>query len=86
MTERPRRRRARHDIIMEILKNAKNGAKKTNIMYKSSLSFDQLEKYLTALKKAGFITEKSGIWETTEKGLHVIEACEICLRLTEEIQ
>jgi len=86
MTERTRKRRARHDIIMEILKNAKNGTKKTNIMYKSSLSFDQLKKYLTALKKAGFITEKSGIWETTEKGLHVIEACEICLRLTEEVR
>jgi len=86
MTERPRRRRARHDIIMKILKIAKDGEKKTNIMYKARLSFSQLEQYLGALEKSGFITETSGIWSTTKKGLHVIEACEICLRLTEEVQ
>ena len=77
----PRRRRARHDIVIEVLKSAMNGTKKTNIMYKANLSFTQLELYLTALKKAGFITEESGIWKTTEKGLHVIEACKLCLRL-----
>jgi len=86
MTERPHRRRARHDIIMKILKTAKNGEKKTNIMYKARLSFSQLRQYIDALEKSGFITERSGIWNTTKKGLHTIEACEICLRLTEEIQ
>ena len=85
MAERSRRRRARHDIIMEILKTAKGGEKKTQIMYKARLSFSQLEQYLNALKKGGFITEESGVWRTTEKGLHVIEACKICLRLTEEV-
>lgn len=85
MTEQPRRRRARHDIILKILKTAKHGSKKTNIMFKARLSFSQLEKYLYALNEAGFINEKSGVWTTTEKGLHVIEACEICLRLTEEV-
>jgi len=43
-----------------------------------------LEKYLNALKEADFITEESGIWKTTEKGFHVIEACEICHRLIKE--
>jgi len=85
MAEQSRRRRARHDIIMEILKTAKGGEKKTQIMYKARLSFSQLEQYLNALKKGGFITEESGVWRTTEKGLHVIEACKICLRLTEEV-
>jgi predicted transcriptional regulator len=86
MTEQSFKRRARHDIIMKTLKSAVNGAKKTAIMYKAGLSFAQLEQYLTALKKADFITEESGIWKTTEKGLHVIEACEICLRLTREFR
>jgi len=80
-----RKRRARHDIIVEILKIAKNGSKKTNIMYKTSLSFPQLEKYLNALKKATLMSEESGIWRTTEKGLNVIEACKICHRLMDEI-
>jgi len=85
MTEQRRKRRVRHDIIMEILKTAENGVKKTHIMYKAGLSFPQLESYLTALKKADFITEKSNIWKTSEEGFHVIEACKICQRLIEEI-
>ena len=84
MTERTRRR-ARHDIIIGILKAAKGGEKKTRIMQKAQLSFHQLEEYLNALNDAGFITDVSGLWKTTEKGLHVIEACEICLRLTREV-
>ena len=85
MFKPPRRRRGRHDIIMKILKTAKDGDRKTKIMQKAGLSYSQLEQYLKALKDAGFITEKSGIWKTTEKGLHVIEACEICLRLTTRV-
>ncbi|UCC33679.1 MAG: hypothetical protein JSW53_01365 [Candidatus Bathyarchaeota archaeon] len=85
MTARPRRR-ARHDIIMEILKTAKaSGKKKTQIMYKARLSYSQLEEYLGALKKAGFMNEEADLWKTTEKGLHVIEACDICLRLTRDV-
>jgi len=86
MTERPhKRRRVRHDIIVEILQNAKDGAKKSHIMYEAKLSFSQLELYLNALKNEGFISEKSGIWKTTEKGLHAIEACKICHRLIEKV-
>ena len=86
MIELPsRKRRGRHDIIMEILKTAENGVKKTHIMYKARLSFGQLQLYLNALEKGDFITEESNIWKTTEKGLHVIEACKICQRLLEEV-
>jgi predicted transcriptional regulator len=81
----PRKRRAPHVIIMEILKVAKKGTKKTHIMYKAKLSFDMLDKYLNALKEADFITEESGIWRTTEKGFHVIKACEICQRFIKEV-
>ena len=81
----PRKRRGRHDIVMEILKIAKEGMLKTKIMEKGRLSYTQLQEYLNALKEKGFIVEKSGIWKTTEKGLHVIEACEICFRLAENI-
>ena len=81
----PRRRRARHDIVMEVLKSAVNGTKKTNIMYKANLSFTQLELYLNALKEAGFMAEESGVWRTTEKGLNVIEACKICCRLMAKV-
>jgi predicted transcriptional regulator len=71
--------------MVEILKVAENGAKKTHIMYKVGLSFDQLKRYLGALKKAGFMNYQARKWKTTEKGLHVIEACELCQRLLEEV-
>lgn len=80
----PHERRVRHDIILEILRTAKNGAKKSHIMLKARLGPAQLKRYLNALKNAGFITDKSGIWQTTEKGLHIIDACEICCGLIEE--
>jgi len=69
---------------MEILKLAKRGTKKTNIMREARMSFEMLEKYLNALKDGHFITEESGVWKTTEGGLHVIKACEICQHLIKE--
>jgi len=85
MTALPsQKKRAWHTIILEILKVAEDGVKKTHIMYKVGLSFDQLKRYLGALKKAGFITQQSRTWKTTEKGLHVIEACELCQHLLKE--
>ena len=80
-----RKRRAPHEIIMKILKFGEKGMKKTDIMYRARLSFNMLEKYLNALKEAGFITEEFSIWKTTEKGFHVIKACEICQRFIKEI-
>ena len=86
MDRQSARRRSRHDIIMQILKAAKGGRRKTQVMQMAQLSFDQLERYLKALNHADFIIEESGFWKTTEKGLHAIEACEICLHLTEEVK
>lgn len=79
------KKRVRHNIIVEILKIAKDGARKTKIVYGANLNFNQAKLYLDALNDAGFLTEKDGVWRTTEKGLHVIEACEICLRLMEKV-
>jgi len=63
---------------------AENGTLKTRIMERGRLSYSQLDQYLNALRKANFLTEKSGVWKTTKKGLNVIEACEICHRLMKE--
>jgi predicted transcriptional regulator len=52
-----------------------------------NLSSGQCNKYLVDLKKTGYISEKSGIWETTEKGSQVIDACVIChnlMKLTQQ--
>lgn len=71
-------RRGRQDIIMGILRVAKHGSKKTNIIDKVKLSSAQSTKYLEGLKAAGYISEEGAIWKTTDKGLQVIGACETC--------
>jgi len=53
-------------------------------MDKVNLSFKQLEYYLNHLLSKNFIKKQGNIYRTTEKGLDVIEACKICLKLTEQ--
>ncbi len=76
-----RRRRERHDIIVEILEMSKNEARRTKMMEKIGMSFSQINIYLNELKEAGFISEDSGNWKTTRKGRSMIEACKICYAL-----
>ena len=77
------RRRVRHDIIIETLETARDGELKSRIMGKVNLSFKQLEYYLDQLLSKNFIKKEGDLYKTTEKGLDVIEACKICLELTE---
>ena len=78
-----RKRRVRRDIMIDILKIARYGKLKTHIMQEASLSFKQLEYYLKHLISKNFIKKEGRTYRTTDKGLSVIEACQICLRLTE---
>jgi predicted transcriptional regulator len=73
-----RGRRGRQDIIMDILTVAKYGSKKTNLIDKVKLSSAQCTKYLEALKEADYISVAGRVWTTTEKGLQVINACQMC--------
>jgi len=79
---KPTRRRVRHDIIIGILETAQHGETKTHIMNKVNLNWKQLEYYLNHLSSKNFIKKEDKIYRTTEKGLDVIEACKICLKLT----
>lgn len=66
------KRRTNLKIFAEILKIAKNGVKKSHIVYKANLNFTTFEKYLKGLKKAGLMAgPKSGsrVYKTTEKGV-----------------
>jgi len=67
------KRRDRHDIIVDILKTAKDGKRKTQIMYKAKLSHAQLKLYLELLRHSGLIENNDGIFKTTKKGLRLIE-------------
>ncbi len=73
----PRKRRDKLHIMAEILGIAKDGALKTQIMYRANLSFTQLNDYI------GFMLEISllekirknckDIYRSTEKGLDFLQ-------------
>ena len=49
------KRRDQLSIIANILENAREGARKTQIMYRANLSFTQLNEYITFLLDTGLI-------------------------------
>jgi len=71
-----RRRRDRLYIIAELLRIAKKGALKTQLMYGANLSFAQLNSYLSFLISTKLLkTFQEGarvIYKTTSKGLEFL--------------
>jgi len=65
--------RSSFEIIAEILQAAKNGARKTRIMYSCGLSYRFIEKYLTILTETGLLRTGSP-YCTTKKGLQFLHA------------
>ena len=74
---RKRKRRDRLGITADILEIARNGCLKTQIMYRSSLSFSQLNEYLGFLLEATLLksTKESTkvVYRTTRKGLDFLQ-------------
>jgi predicted transcriptional regulator len=71
-------RRSRMDIISGILEFAKNGEKKTRIMYRATLSYKQMQRYLPLLISGGLLEEvekpnRHTIYKTTKRGLGVLK-------------
>lgn len=69
-------RRCEIEIIRDILSLATKGAKKTQILYKTNLSYTQLQEYLNFLLNSHSleIEEKGNtkIYKTTPKGLETL--------------
>jgi hypothetical protein len=65
---------------MGILRCARKGSTKYDMIRAVVMSSAQCEEYVRYLTLAGYISEEtSGIWKTTEKGHLVVDACQICL-------
>jgi predicted transcriptional regulator len=60
--------RSSFEIIAEILETAKEGAKKTRIMYRCGLSYRFVQKYLNLLLETGLLSLGNS-YQTTEKGM-----------------
>jgi len=86
--ESPRRRRNRQYIIAEILKVAKDGVPKTQIMYGANLSFAQLGAYVSLLVKLKLLEavkrDEKTIYKTTSRGFEYLESYEEIRRLLRE--
>jgi len=63
------KRRNSFEIIADILIIAKNGAKKTKIVYEGNLNFKLVNEYLRDLRKKGLIRKVGRKFKTTTKGL-----------------
>jgi predicted transcriptional regulator len=83
-------RRGRYDVIMSILAAAQKGAIKTKIIENANLSTAQADAYLTELESHNFLSKdtiqgkKSFVWKTTNAGLTLIEACQVCHLLADK--
>ena len=70
-------RRSEIEIISEILALAKNGTKKTRILYQTNLSYTQLQNYLFFLLKSDVLREENlnsvKTYKTTDKGIKIME-------------
>jgi predicted transcriptional regulator len=65
--------RGRLEIIVDILNVAREGARKTKIMYVANLSYRLLEKYLEETVRLGFMCFNDYHYEVTEKGRTFLE-------------
>ena len=80
MSRRVRQHRSRLKIINDILSVARHGARKTHIMYRANLSYDQLNEYLGFLidntlieKEADEEYEGAVIYKATQTGRQFLE-------------
>ena len=73
-------RRSEFEIIGEILSLAKDGTKKTRILYQTNLSYTQLQCYLSYLLESNILEIQNNnsvkIYKTTEKGLRIMSNLE----------
>jgi predicted transcriptional regulator len=69
----PFKRRSSLAISIAILKAAKNGTRKTRLLSLGSLSYEQLMRYIDFLKAHDFIKDYGSFYQTTDKGLKLIE-------------
>ena len=66
-------RRNRMDIYVDILNAAREGAKKTHLVYQANLNFKIVKGYLEKLTEVGFLKKTGKFFVTTPKGSQFID-------------
>ena len=73
-------KRDRLEIIAQILHVAKNGAKKTHVMYQCNLSYNQTKNFINYLLETGLLRIGNS-YHTTDKGLRFLQTYKTLDRL-----
>jgi predicted transcriptional regulator len=66
-------RRAKLDIIAEILLFCEHQKTKTSIMYNTNLNYGQLKAHMDSLTSQGLLAKNTNKYATTEKGHRFLE-------------
>jgi predicted transcriptional regulator len=61
-------RRTRFELLLDVLFVARNGARKTEIVYKANLNFGRIDNYLSYLVEKALIEKSGAFYKTTERG------------------
>jgi predicted transcriptional regulator len=70
--------RDRHEIVMEILKAAKTGKNKNQIMSEAKLSTALTSLYIENLMENGLLEMDAENFLTTPKGIDSLNKCKMC--------
>jgi predicted transcriptional regulator len=77
-------RRSEIEIVRDILNLTTKGAKKTQILYQTNLSYTQLRDYLSFLLEKKFVElhedNSSRIYKVTEKGTELLQSIKTVIR------
>lgn len=68
LKNRFKERRNRLEIMEDILRATRNGARKTEIMHKANLNFTRVNNYISFLTERGLLDNTGPIYTITEKG------------------
>lgn len=61
-------------IQADLLNIARDGARKTRLVYQGNLNFAIIKRYLERLLKKGFMEVSDGFYFTTDKGVSFIDS------------
>lgn len=76
------------DVWADILKAAKDGSRKTHVVYKANLNFRTAKRYFAKLIEHGFLENKDIYYITTPEGKQFLEDYDkflLSLRRTPEL-
>lgn len=81
-----KKRRSSAKILRDILYVARNGKKKTHILFGSNLNLTMLEKYIRLAMDAGLLERTEKLYITTQKGEDFIKSYDLYQNLLQDLE